>query len=246
MYSFYLSILLLLFLPVTYAGTTDIIRVATYLEPPMVDIIDNQYVGENVEVVKLLAKALNKKIDFIHCPTARCLSIMENGQADMIVSVRKTPERERYLTFINPPFFTQHYPLRFFINSKNHLSINNYQDLAQLSIGVLRGATYFDKFDHDKQLTKVEVTLREQLVQLLLKNRIDTFIEREESIVSWLPKAQYLSAFTLADYQYNQAVDSYIAISKKSPLQQEIPQISAQLAELVQNGKISNILTKEQ
>ena len=210
----------------------------------MIDKIGNRYVGNNIEVVKLLAKALNKKIVFIPCPTARCLSMMKKGQADMMVSVRKTPEREHYLSFISPPFFTQHYPLRFFINSNNKIDINNYLDLTSLSIGVVRGSTYFDKFDHDNQLIKVEVTSRKQLVQMLLKNRIDTFIEREESIISWLPKPIYQSALTLAKYQYDKEVDSYIAIARKSPLQQEITDIEEKLSQLVNSGAIARILAQ--
>ncbi|WDE06060.1 ABC transporter substrate-binding protein [Thalassomonas viridans] len=245
MYYLYLFILPLLFLPHANAGSTDTIRLATYLEPPMVDKVNNRYVGKNIEVVKLLAKNLKKKILFIPCPAARCLLLLKRGQADMMISVRKTPERERYLSFISPPFFTQHFPLRFFINSNNDLHIDNYQDLTPLSIGVIRGSSYFDRFDHDNQLTKVEVSSREQLVHMLLKNRIDTFIEREESVVSWLPESQYKKAFRLANYQYDRSVDSYIAIAKRSPLQQELPQLSATLARLVDTGVIGKILDKE-
>ena len=246
MHYLYLFILPFFFLLRAEAGSTDTIRLATYLEPPMIDKVDNRYVGKNIEVVKLLAKALKKKLIFIPCPTARCLSLLRKGQADMMISVRKTPERERYLSFISPPFFTQHFPLRFFINSKNDLHIDNYQDLAPLAIGVIRGSTYFDKFDHDSKLTKVEVTSREQLVHMLLKNRIDTFIEREESVVSWLPESQYKSAFRLANYQYDRSVDSYIAIAKRSPLQQELPHLSATLTRLVNTGAIERILNQEQ
>ncbi|WP_281561616.1 ABC transporter substrate-binding protein [Thalassomonas sp. RHCl1] len=246
MYYLYLFILPLLFISHAEAGTSGTIRLATYLEPPMIDKVDNRYVGKNIEVVKLLAKTLKKKIIYIPCPTARCLSLMRKGQADMMISVRKTPERERYLSFISPPFFTQHFPLRFFINSTNDLDIDNYQDLTPLTIGVIRGSTYFDKFDHDNQLIKVELTSREQLVHMLLKNRIDTFIEREESIVSWLPESQYKSAFKLANYQYDRSVDSYIAIAKRSPLQQELPHLSATLTQLVNSGAISEILDKAQ
>lgn len=245
MHYLYLFILPLLFSPRAEAGTSGTIRLATYLEPPMIDKVNNRYVGKNIEVVKLLAKTLKKKIIYIPCPTARCLSLMRKGQADMMISVRKTPERERYLSFISPPFFTQHFPLRFFINSTNDLHIKNYQDLTRLTIGVIRGSTYFDKFDHDNQLTKVELTSREQLVQMLLKNRIDTFIEREESIVSWLPEPQYKSAFKLASYQYDRSVDSYIAIAKRSPLQQELSHLSDTLSQLVNSGAINKILNEE-
>ena len=42
------------------AEQRDTIRIATYLEPPMIDFVDGKYVGENIDVIRLLIKALNK------------------------------------------------------------------------------------------------------------------------------------------------------------------------------------------
>ena len=51
-----------------------------------------------------------------------------------------------------------------------------------LRIGLLRGAAYFDQLDNDATLIKVKVSTIEQLIGMLLKGRIDTFLGREESI----------------------------------------------------------------
>jgi len=223
---------------------TGKLTVAIFIEPPLVDLVDNKFVGENVEIVKVLSKSLGLMPTFIGCLFARCLTLVKQGQADMILGLKKLPEREKDLIFLTPPYTVQHYPLRFFTLSSNKTVINNFEDLKDLTVGTLRGASYFDLFDKNKTITKVELTSRKQLVDMLLRGRIDTFIEREESILPHLPLAEYLEKFALADYQYNQAVNTYIAISKHSSIEAYAERLSNQLDKLVTNGTIKTIRMK--
>jgi ABC-type amino acid transport substrate-binding protein len=220
------------------------LKIATYIEPPFVDLIDNSLVGENIDIAKLLAKSMDLEPIFIRCPFARCLAMVKHGQADMIFGLRKLPEREKDLIFLNPPSMVQHYPLRFFTLTAKKTEINNFEDLKTLSVGTLRGGSYFELFDDDKSIKKVELTSRDQLVKMLLRGRIDTFIEREESIIPLLPLSKYREKFSLANYQYDKAVSSYIAISKKSNIKIHAERLSAQLSKLIANGSIEKIRMK--
>jgi len=194
--------------------------------------------------VKVLSKSLELTPTFLSCPFARCLTLVQQGKADMIIGLKKLPEREKDLIFLTPPYMVQHYPLRFFTLSANKIVINNFKDLLSLTIGVLRGASYFDLFDNNKIITKVELTSRKQLVDMLLRGRIDTFIEREESILPHLPLSEYLEKFSLATYQYDHAVNSYIAISRNSDVIIHAEHLSQQLKKLVSNGTIKTIRMK--
>lgn len=221
----------------------DTIKIATYIEPPLSNIINGQLVGRNINIANLMASQLNKQVVYIECPLARCMSMMQIGQTDMIISIRKTPEREEYLTYLEPSFFEQHLPVNFFIQKNSPLQIVKYDDLKPLLIGTIRGSTYFDQFDNDVNLNKVEVTSRPQLIEMLMKGRIDTFIAREESILPLIDKQVYLTAFSLASYQYDKFVSSYIAISKKSPLNNEISLLNSTLLKLINNGEIHKALS---
>jgi len=232
----------LAFSPQAKATHAKSIRVATYLEPPMVDFVDGHFVGENIEVAKLLAKKLDKDIYFIRCPIARCLSMIEKGHADMILSLRKTQARQQYMTYLTPPFKVQHFPLRFYVLKERKLEISKFEDLNALSVGVVRGAAYFDRFDQDKSINKVEVTGHRQLIQMLLKSRIDTFLEREETIIPLIEAQVYQSKITLAQYQFDKSVDSYIAISKKSSFHKDIGKMSEQLTLMIKSGEIQQLL----
>jgi polar amino acid transport system substrate-binding protein len=172
--------------------------------------------------------------------------MLEQGQADLMIGLQKTPEREKFLTFLTPPSSIQHFPLRFFKRANSKITINRYEDLAPLTIGVLRGAAYFDQFDHDSQLNKVEVTSRKQLVNMLLQKRIDTFIDREESIMPLLPLTSYQQKLTLAQFAYDHEVASYIAIAKKSHLLSYQQALADKLALFLKDGTIETIHSNRQ
>ena len=77
---------------------------------------------------------------------------------------------------------------------------------------------------------------------MLLKGRIDTFLEREESILPLLPYTQYKKEFVLAEYVYDHAVESYIAVSKNTPANEFSEQLSKKLAQFIQDGTIETIM----
>ncbi len=226
------------------AEQRDTIDIAVSLEPPMVDFIDGQYVGTHIEVIQLLAQKLKKKLKFLRCPVARCFAMIEYGKADMIIAIRKTPAREKYIGYLSRPFEVQHFPLRFYLPIDSKLQIKSAKDLNNISIGVLRGFTYFDEFDHNEHLNKIVVTNHKQLIKMLLNKRIDTFLEREQSILPLIDAKTYRTQLKLAQYQYDKGVDSHIGISKMSPFYKDIDSISEKLAELLDSGAIAAILNQ--
>lgn len=219
------------------------IKLATYLEPPFSNYQDNHFSGAFIDIAKTLANHIDRSILFIPCPAARCLQLLTQGQADMMMGVRKTSSRETFLHYLQPPIEIQMQPLRFYIKTDSQITINTFEHLQSLNIGVLRGASYFDKFDNAKQLFKVPVTNHKQLVDMLINGRIDTFLEREETIKAIVDKRIYQNKLAFANLTYDQAVASYIVISKQSALMQDILIISDALTKLKQDGELHKILS---
>ncbi|WP_170176744.1 substrate-binding periplasmic protein [Litorilituus sediminis] len=225
----------------TAIAAEEEIKVAVFLEPPFVDYIDNQWQGENIDMIKLLSQRVQLTPKFIRCPFARCLTMVKKGQADLIMGVMKSKERAEYLTFIEPPYLLQHKPLRFFTLANNNITINNIDDLTPLIVGTIRGASYHHEFDNNHSMKKVAITSREQLVKMLLKGHIDTFIEREESIKPLLSTQDYQQKLALANYLYDDPVGSYIAISKKTSIQRYAKPLAQQLHKMISSGEFQQI-----
>ncbi len=217
-----------------------------HIEPPFSDIVNDEFVGENIDIAHAIAALINKEAKFVYCPVARCFSLVHAGKADMIMAIRKTAIREQFLTYLAPPIKIQKLPLRFYIRANNELALNHYQDLQAFKVGILRGASYFDKFDHDTSINKIPVTNHQQLIKMLLKGRIDTFLEREESITPLVDKNIYATQIKLANFSYDKGVGSYIAVSKKSWLVTEVEQLSNAIQTLMSTGKLKEIINKTQ
>ena len=222
----------------------DELKIAVFIEPPFVDLVDGELVGHHIEIANLIAASVELTPVFILCPFARCLNLVQQGQADMMLGLKKLPEREKDLIFLNPPYMVQHYPLRFYTLASKKVEINTFGDLQKLIVGTLRGASYFDLFDKNTAITKVELNTREQLVQMLLRGRIDTFMEREESILPLVSEQEYKTQFSLAHYQYDKAVNSYIAISKNTHIKNYAERLSTELQRFISNNTFEKIRMK--
>lgn len=236
-YCFFIILVLINFA----VAATGKLAVAVYLEPPYVDIVANKLVGENIDIIHLLAKSIGLKPIYIRCPFVRCLAMIKNGQVDMIMGLSKSVAREKDLIFLNPPYLLQHQPLRFFTLKERNISIKHFQDLKKLHVGTIRGAAYFPLFDSNQEIAKVELTSSEQLINMLLKGRIDTFLDREESVLPLLSIAEYQNKFTMADYQYNKPMNSYIVLSRHSQAKRYANELSQVLAKALSDGTIKEI-----
>jgi ABC-type amino acid transport substrate-binding protein len=219
------------------------INVAVFLEPPYIDLVDNKLVGENIDIVNYLTQAINLEPVFIQCPPVRCLTMVKQGQVDMLIGLSKSSLREKDLIYIEPPYLLQHQPLRFFTLKTQQLTITQFSDLNPLLVGTLRGAIYFPEFDKNREIKKVELTTRIQLVNMLLKGRIDTFLEREESVSPLLSPTEYQNKFVMADYQYNKPINSYIVLSRHSSAKRYTKELSRALAKAIVDGTIQKIRT---
>ncbi|MBO9491190.1 transporter substrate-binding domain-containing protein [Endozoicomonas sp. G2_1] len=243
MLSNHLFLLLCLVCALALPVKAETVKVAVYLEPPFAEIKGDTFVGDNVELAKLFADGIGADVRFLQCPFARCMSMVKSGQADMIFGIKRTAAREKDYAFLSQAYRIQHYPLHFYTLKSRQLDINNYRDLQDLTIGVLRGGLYYDQFDQDKSLNKIAVTSRTQLIDMLLKGRIDTFLEREESVIPLISDLDQQANITPAKYNYDQLVEVHVALSKRSFIYQYKDLLSSNLNNYLANGDIEKIIS---
>jgi polar amino acid transport system substrate-binding protein len=129
--------------------------------------------GIDVEIVQAMARSMNLEVEYIRCPWVRCLELMETGKADILSSVYKKPERTRFMAYLDTPYLTE-LPIAFYYLKGPGYTVNRYEDIYQFnSIGVLRGASYFERFDQDPLAQKYNADTQDQLFPMLLKGRIE-------------------------------------------------------------------------
>ncbi len=199
-------------------------------------------------LIEELARRLNWKVHHQQCPFQRCLFSMRKGQYDLMVFVSAIPERTDYLNFIQVWPNTRVIP--FFVREEDQQQLKSYEDLADMRIGVVNGYAYFPRFDKDAQLNKIQVSSEQQLARMLLAGRIDTYIafeDRPQLSRQQLSKQQPSNQQQLtqpsrniikADYSEKVSSSALIAVSKFSPLSNELAAIEKEIITMVTDGSL--------
>ncbi|MCP4368369.1 MAG: amino acid ABC transporter substrate-binding protein [Deltaproteobacteria bacterium] len=205
--------------------------------------IQNPIGGIDVYILKNIANRLNLKIRFIECPWKRCLTEVKFGRIDIASSLLKTPDREKYIAYTDPPYRTKSPKVFYLQKGKGHL-IKKYEDLYKLEIGVMKGSKYFSPFDDDSKINKYEVIHENQLIKMLSRNRLDAFLITEIVGDYLIIKEGYKGQFEKAPFRDDSEVRVYFGISKKSPFANEISRFNKVIKEMVTSGEINKVIKR--
>lgn len=196
--------------------------------------------GLQVRILKSIAANLGMKLELRNTSFARRLVFMEEGRIDICVGLFRTPEREKYVFFVDPPYRT-HTNRYFFVLKGKKASIQKYEDLYHLDIGTGINALYFERFDNDPNLSKVRVKKTEQRFKMLLLNRVDAVINGlmgGQAIINTLGIGRQVE---IADYYYTDTRPVYVGISKKSRLAKRLSEVETVVGKMMANGEIVRI-----
>lgn len=173
--------------------------------------------GIDVDIVQEMARRMDLKVTFIRCTWTRCLELMKNGEVDLLSSAYKKPDREEYMLYFQQPFLSQ-LPIAFYYPGDKPYKIEKYEDIYQFErIGVLSGASYFERFDQDSQAKKVEVPSQDQLFPMLMAGRLDIMAGYIPTENYRLSVEGYSGKIVHSTYVYQEQALVYMAVSKKSP-----------------------------
>jgi len=190
--------------------------------------------GLHSKYLKYIAAKLSMPLSITTIPFARRLKEVEIGRLDIIVGLQQTATREDEFVYINPSYESLSY--RFYSLTKNTHKFKSYEDLQGKLIAVNRHSIYFEQFDEDSQINKLETKSLEQNIKLVLHGRTDLFIHYEESTFRKLVELGVDNQISKTLNQPNHVIKHFIAISKYSHLMSR----KVELQDIVFNGIKNN------
>lgn len=211
--------------------------------PPYSSMVDGKATGRLVELMALLLEKQGLALQPVFCPWARCISLIKNGEVDMIPGISYSDSRNEFIHFVAPPFFTSSSPFGFYILS-TAIDIEKEQDLAGLTIGKIRGNIYYSEFEQSSAFERVDAPDAKTLFNMLLLKRIDTFIYLEETAGQMLNRYALSKEIKASSYVHTQDLSGYLGIARQSRFLNLKTRIGAHLTELKSTGKLSDILNK--
>lgn len=200
--------------------------------------------GASIEVATSALAALKIPYEVrYYGPFTRALKGAEEGEIDVLATLKDTEERRRFLAFAEPAVFTS--PIAVFVARDRPFPYREWKDLAGKRGGVTRGYTYGDGFDeYLAQNLKVEAEQKTYMnFDKLDAGRIDYLITGYYNGLADLAKNGQLDRFTpLRPYVTDSK--NYIAFSKASPCLKYLKPLSRQLEIMANSGLTREILER--
>ncbi|QTA80203.1 Extracellular solute-binding protein, family 3 [Desulfonema limicola] len=139
--------------------------------------------GFEIEIFKEIMNIMNIQVEIAEYPWQRCLYLLKKGDADVLISMLKTPEREKFAYYPD-----EHISLSktvFFTTAdKNIVFTGNYESLKEYTIGVIAGFSYGDAFDKADYLKTDNSKDAQMLIRKLLGGRNDIAAENQAVVIS--------------------------------------------------------------
>lgn len=216
--------------------------------PPEIIISDDAFSGPIKHIISSIAERHNLTISWQEVPWPRTLDRAKKGNTDIIPRHSLTDERKNYLMPMLLGFEKRqvHYLL-----APQHAEPHTYTqftDFNELTFGLLRGSFYSDNIvSMQKDENVVYATNIEQLMSLLLKNRIDVLPIQN---ISWAESAynnikrKHKPMYKVAEYREEFLSGKFISMSKKSTFKNQFHDFNCDLYQMRANGKVNEVYSR--
>ena len=236
-------LLAILILPLTSnlcAGAE--LRFGLYNWPPFSFVEERENRGIDVDLAREIAREIGITFSIRTCPFKRCLTEMAEGQLDLMSGIARTPEREAYMNYAPSAYSAVN--VVFIVRAGDELRLRRYEDLSDLRIGQVVKAHYFDRFNDDGNLEKLEVPHEKLLPKMLHIGRIDTFVSHDITAAHEILVQGYKGRLIEAPYSPGNTIPVYFAVSKKSPHQALQTKLEQAIQHLLADGTVARIHAK--
>jgi len=217
------------------------IIVVTEEWPPYVYQEDNVKKGFDYEIMISVFEKMGYTVDFNLYPWKRCISMMQNKQADAILDISSNEERKKFMYFPDEKISDSSSVL-FCLKGKKY-TFNKLEDLKGLTIGTLLGYEYSKEINEANFFKKEEVNNLEQNFTKLEKGRIDLFISNKNVALFEAKKLGFLEKIDYLPKEISGG-DNFIAFSMKPSNEKMVKIFSDTLKEFKKTKEYKEILKK--
>ena len=231
------------------------LRIATSADvPPFSFVNNNQIIGLDIDLIKLLENKLNVKTTLLRTDRSKLVDAIKNNEADLIISAfNKTDNEDNEIDYSKPYYIgTTALVVRHddstkdisenkdngFQEAQKILDFYKFEDLTGRSVGVQTGTTLDEQVQQFIKLPRIQYYANiVEMTQALERTELDG-IALDHDVAEVILKAH--PSFSIMEERLNK--DEFgIAMSKNSPLK---PSIDSCISVLQRNGAIQRIKDK--
>lgn len=214
------------------------------LEPWKTKGADGSFGGSYTEIIRELARRLGEPLTVVECPHKRCLRMMEIGEADLIIGVQRSPEREAYLHYLRTPYRRTSADRIFIVRAGEADSIRSYDDLHGHMIATKAGSEYFDRFDSDARLSKEAAPNNAINLRKLLLHRVDAVVMAEDQAEALRGQLALGTQVEAARLRVADPTPRSLAVSRQSRLMEQLPRVERAMQAMREDGSLAVLYDK--
>jgi polar amino acid transport system substrate-binding protein len=215
-----------------------VLKLAMYHSPPYYfteDVAEPH--GLSLDLLRPAARQLGLRIEVVVCPFPRCLKMAETGEVDIVAGLLQSPQREKFLHFIQPAMMNFVSSFVFYSRHNQRREIHKVDDLRGSTVTVMRDAVYFTEFDQATNFEKIAVNTEAISLDMVHKGRADYAITVEQTAEgSFSAAGLAITDLKRQPYHVNQNIRGYLAFSRQSPNFQLAPKLEQLLEQQYRAG----------
>ena len=213
--------------------------------PPLSWAHEGKLKGASIDLVTQIFSELNiKVVTDKGGPWKRVVLRAQQGKVDMLVGVRRNPEREKFLDFIEPPITPAAQAI--FILKESDFVYRDWNDLKGKVGATTLGVSFGSEFDDfaKKNLYIERVKTINQNFRKLLKHRIDYILGPLLPTLLYAEKSGYRYRIKFIRKPF-MIIDEYVAFSKLSNCRKHSDYFNKRIAEITADGSMDELLENQ-
>ncbi|WP_163832099.1 substrate-binding periplasmic protein [Spartinivicinus ruber] len=213
-----------------------VLKVDVRHRPPEMVITQDTKEGPLIDILNALAAKTDNTVKLSERQFRASYMQLVKGNIDLLPRTICTPSRAKEIDFLGPIGYQDKF-VRFFVKS-NDVTINEFSDLARYKIGVKKGTFYFDEFNNEINIRKIESSDDTSLIKMLEKDRFDAMAVLDSKSVEETLKKENIdsSQFRFAKYQKEINIGNYFGMKKNHPLKASLQKT---VEEMVLSGEVA-------
>lgn len=225
---------------ILYGGTYNLV---TLQYPPYQYEENGEKKGFVMQIIDEVFHRLGEDYNLEIIAWKRALKMVEDGDADIIFTIYKNDEREKFLDYSNEILIPQ--KTAFFVLKDNLIKYNgDFENLSDYIVGTVFGVSYGFKFDEaiKKNELKTESVMTGDInIKKLLDKRIDLIVSNEYGAMYLMKKYSKLDKIKKLE-PILEEIPSYIAFSKKKNLGELRDRFDKELKKMKDEGRYQEII----
>lgn len=224
------------------AECTRLVLAADPDYPPLHWFDGNAMQGASIAIAKRVLNDLQIPFEVRYLgPFPRVMAAAERGDIDMVVTLKKTQEREAFLLFPSTPAFVN--PVAVFTARARPITFKSRDDLVGLRGGITRRNVFGGGFDEymKQKLNIEEANSPENNFSKLGAGRLDYFITGFYAGRAYLLKRGDEERF-VANSPFLVETPNYVALTRKGQCADKLEAIDARLAQLKSTGALDEMI----